>query len=313
MKIVTYITHSIVDAWNFREVHAEILRRRIPGVNVQICGTEQEFTEGLRGADVVLTWTFRQEWFALAPRLKVISTPAAGKDYFHVVPPAGVTMLNGHFHGEIIAETVVAMILAMIRGLLRNATQFADLPWAREELSPSLRTLRGSNVTILGFGHIGRWIGRLIKPFGTTSIWGMTRHGNASFPDWFTENDRIFTASELDVRLCETDHLVLALPSTTGTDGIVGEHELALLPKGATVTNVGRGNALNEAALIKSLRDGHLGGAVLDVFAEEPLDEHSPLMSCPNLWRLPHASAIAPNYLSLYSEEVSKDLVAVLG
>ena len=312
MKIATYITHTIVDAWNFREEHAEIIRRRIPDADIRICSTEQEFMAALQDADVVLTWTFRQEWFALAPNLKVISTPAAGKDYFHVVPPAHVKMLNGHFHGEIIAETVVAMILGMIRGLLPNATQYAELPWARAELSPKLRTLRGSNVTILGFGHIGRWIGRLLKPFGTKSIWGMTRHGDAPVPEWFTANDKIFTNGELETRLCETEHLVLALPSTTGTDGMVGAKELGLLPKGATVTNIGRGNALDEAALIQSLRIGHLGGAVLDVFTKEPLDAQSPLLSCPNLWRLPHASAIAPNYLSLYSEEVSGELEAAL-
>ena len=311
MKIITYITHSIVEPWHFKPEHAAIIKKELPDAEIVICESEEEFVAALPTAEVVLTWVFRQEWFAVSPRLRVISTPAAGKDYFHVVPPGNVTMLNGHFHGEIIAETVVGMILGIIRGLLPNATQFSHEPWARKELSPKLRTLRGSNVTILGFGNIGRWIGRLLKPFGTQSIWGMTRHVDSPRPDWFTEHDSIFTIDTLDERLRVTNHLIMALPSTTGTDGLVGSHELELLPKDATVTNIGRGNSLDEAALVSCLKKGHLAGAVLDVFSKEPLEGDSVVLTCPNLWTLPHASAIAPNYLSLYASEVAKDILRV--
>ena len=309
-NIAVFINHTTVAPWQFMPRHAAIIEKAIIGSHVVICHDETAFLEALQTADAALAWTFRQEWFNKAARLRVLSTPAAGKDYFHVVPPASVTMLNGHFHGEIIAETVVGMILSMIRGILPNATNFHDNPWARQELTPMMRPLRNATVTILGFGHIGRWIGQLVKPFGTHII-GICRHADAPRPVYFEDSDIIATTDSLAALLPQTDHLVLALPGTTGTTHIIGREQLALLPDYATVTNIGRGNAIDEAALIERLSAHKLLGAVLDVFAHEPLPANDPLRSCPNLWTLPHASAIADNYLDLYAAEIAQDLLSL--
>ena len=114
----------------------------------------------------------------------------------------------------------------------------------------------------------------------------------------------------MDAYLPETDHLILALPGTTGTTGIVDARRLALLKPGATVTNIGRGNAIVADALAEALESGHLAGAFLDVFPEEPLPASSPLMHVRNLWRLPHACAIADNYLDLYVADFVRQLKA---
>ena len=308
MNIATFITHSLVPPWHFQTRHADLLRQLIPSADVTVCHHQDEFAQALRDADVALAWVFRQEWFDAAPRLRVLSTPAAGKDYFHVTPPPTVTMLNGHFHGEIIAETVVGMLLGMTRAILPAATTYAGLPWPRAELTPLMRTLRGASVTILGFGHIGRWIGRLLKPFGTT-LRGLVRHPEtAPVPDWFDGDDALFGPDRLDAVLPLTQHLILALPSTTGTDRLLDARRLALLPQDATVINVGRGNAIDEDALLDALRARRLLGAALDVFAHEPLPAADPIRSCPRLWTLPHASAIADNYLELYVRELAVDL-----
>ena len=308
-KISTYLVHGMVAAWHFTEGQAEHLRRLLPGTAVKVCGTADEFAENVRDSDAVLTWTFRQEWFDGASRLKILSTPAAGKDYFTVEPPSGVWMMNGQFHGEIIAESVVGMLLGMERGILPAMTEYAALPWPRRELAPRMRVLRGSTAMILGFGNIGRWIGKMLKPFGLR-ILGVSRHRDAERPEWFTGGDLCMDVGQMDAYLPETDHLILALPGTTGTTNMVNARRLALLKAGATVTNIGRGNAVEATALTAALENGHLAGAFLDVFPQEPLSISSPLMKTRNLWRLPHACAIAGNYLDLYVEDFVRQLKA---
>lgn len=306
-KISTYLVHDLVPAWHFTERQADHLRKLLPGTVVKVCGTAEEFADNVRDSDAALTWTFRQEWFDGAARLKILSTPAAGKDYFTVEPPSCVWMMNGQFHGEIISESVVGMLLAMERGILPAMTEYADLPWPRKELAPRMRVLRGTTAMILGFGNIGRWIGKILKPFDLR-ILGVSRLHNAARPEWFTEGDLCLDVEQMDAFLPETDHLILALPGTTGTTGMVDGRRLQLLKAGATLTNIGRGNAVVAEALVSSLESGHLSGAFLDVFPEEPLPSSSPLMKTRNLWRLPHACAIADNYLDLYVEDFVRQL-----
>ena len=85
------------------------------------CRSEREFLDALPRAAAVAVWRFRQEWFALAPRLRAVCTPAAGRDYFRVVPPPGVEMRYGGFHGAIMGETAAACVLALSHGVLRHA------------------------------------------------------------------------------------------------------------------------------------------------------------------------------------------------
>ncbi len=152
-----------------------------------------------------------------------------------------------------------------------------------------------------------QYIGKMLKPFGT-HIDGMRRNLNLPVPDWFTPEDQLFDETTLDTKLPQADHLILCLPKSPETDGILDCRRIALLPAHATVSNFGRGNAIDVDALEKALRQQRLKAAFLDVFPEEPLPENSPLMSCPNLWRLPHLSAAAPNYLDLFIQDFVRQL-----
>ena len=109
----------------------------------------------------------------------------------------------------------------------------------------------------------------------------------------------------LDRALPQADHLILVLPSDTGTDNLIDARRLALLPARAVVYNVGRGNCLDERALARALKAGALRGACLDVFKEEPLTRASPLAGdLPGLVRLPHSSAFDDSYMDLFVDEV---------
>lgn len=279
----------------------------LPGYEIKLCQSQDEFQVVLRQAQIAITWNFHQEWLAAAKKLRVISTPAAGKDYFSLCLPPHIESWNGRFHGQIIAETAVGALLAMCRGLFAANVTMAGQSWARTAISPLQTTLRGSRVTILGFGKIGQQIGKVLKPH-RAAIAGMRRNMQQPAPSWFTAEDYIFSEKELEDKLPQTDHLILCLPRSKETDQMLDHRRIALLPKHVTVSNFGRGNAIDIEALQEALYQQRLRGAFLDVFPEEPLPENSPLLDCPNLWRLPHLSAVAPDYLDLFIEDFVKQI-----
>jgi len=164
-----------------------------------------------------------------------------------------------------------------------------------------MTTLRGASITVLGFGNIGGWIGRLAKPFGVR-VTGVGRRV-PDRPDWFDDDDRAVSVDGLDAALPTTAYLVAPLPGPPEPDRILDARRLALLPPHAVVVNVGRGNAIDEAALVDALRDGMIDAACLDVFEQEPLPADSPLRALPNAFLMPHASAVAPSYLDRFVDE----------
>lgn len=299
--IAVFLRHQSVSCWQMTSAQGQRLEELMPGYRVVLCADEEDFVRQLSRARIAITWRCRQQWLDQASRLQILATPAAGKDYFTVTLPPGVVLLNGQFHGELMAETAVGAILALYRGILPAVSQYAAEPWPRTELSRRMRPLRGSHIGILGFGHIGQAIGGLLKPFGVR-ITGFRKNPQLPAPDWFVPGeDACFGPSELDRVLPALEHIVLTLPRSPDTDNILDARRLALLPRHASVSNFGRGNAIELPALLQALRTGQLSGAFLDVFPREPLDQaDAELLSCPNLWHLPHLSAVADNYLDLF-------------
>lgn len=306
MKIHSMVVfqESQVPYFQVKARHVARLRAAYPDAEVKWCRTKKSFVQALPGAQVALTWAFRQEWFALAPNLRRVATPAAGRDFFTLTPPPQVKVRYGTHHGPIMAETVVGLMLAFNRGLFtayRHQLQ-GDL-WPRQALF-RVRLLAGTHAVIVGFGRIGETIGRRLKPFGVR-ITGVRRTVPRRRPAWFREEDAVVPVSRLDEALRQADHVILVLPSDTGTDRLMDAARLARLPKRSVVYNVGRGNCIDEAALAKALKSGALRGACLDVFAQEPLTAASPLAkNLPGLVRLPHSSAFAETYMDRFLDEV---------
>lgn len=291
------------DLPSLEDRHVERLRREMPGVDWRYCRGEAEFVAALPAARAVAVWRFRKEFLDLAPNLTLIATPSAGREWIEVSSGPGLTVAFGSFHGEIIAETVLAFVLAFARGI-KNCIdlQWRRDPWPRARVLADMRTLRGSHAVILGFGHIGKWIGRLLKPFGVR-LTGVNRT-DMTRPDYFDAGDRVVGMAGLDAELPRADHLILSLPGTSGTDGIIDACRLALLGGEACVYNVGRGNAIELPALVEALQAGRVRGAGLDVFPREPLAADAPIRDCPNVIIMPHTSAFAPNYIDLHLDEL---------
>lgn len=294
----------------FRPTDAQIARfDRILPANadrpVRVCRNEAEFVSLLPQATAVFVWSFKQEWFALAPGLRHVCTPAAGRDYFRVTPPPEVEMHYGSFHGAIMGETALGAMLACAHGLLQSASAMRaplNAAWPRDDFAAA-RRLAGSTVLILGCGYIGSALAKMLKPFGTRTI-GVTRSGRA------VEDAEAAPVSKLDELLPLVDHVVCFLPSGKETDGLLGAARFARFKPSAFLYNFGRGNAIDEAALAGALNERRLAGAVLDVFSSEPLAADSPLRSARNCFLYPHASAFAPDYLDLYFDKVAAAMAA---
>jgi len=159
----------------------------------------------------------------------------------------------------------------------------AERRWVRDL---SIRSIRGCRATLLGTGDIGRETAARLRAFGPKTIVGVNRSGR----DAGGAFDRTLPVSALDDVLSGTDLLVMSLPDTPETRGILDARRLALLPGDAFLVNVGRGSALDQAALAEQLRSGRLSGAALDVFAREPLPPEDALWDCPRLLITTHVA-----------------------
>ncbi len=303
IPLAVWLTHPVVPCWTLDARQIRRLKAELPQARVVVCRDEAAFQRALPQMQVAMVWRFRPEWLPQAPRLEWIATPSAGRDYFQAARP-GLELTYGSFHGRIMGETAAAMVLAVNRGLLANReAQAKGNLWPRDVLGGVMRTLAGTHAVIVGFGNIGRWVGHYLKPFGVR-ITGVRRHPRAApRPGYFEPGDRIAGMARLDALLPTADHLILVLPGTPETDGLMDAARLARLPPHAAVYNLGRGNVIDEAALARALARGRLRAAALDVFREEPLPAGSPLRTAPNTLLLPHASAISPEYLDLYLDE----------
>ena len=308
--ILVFLENPLSD---FRPTEAQVerFRRALPAnadLPIRLCRSEAEFVHCLPEATAALVWRFRQEWFDLAPRLRHVATPAAGRDYFRVTPPPTVTMHYGTFHGAIMAETALGAVLAMAHGLLPFATAMKDGAgaWPRPALDATAHRLALDTVTVLGCGHIGGTFATLVAPLAK-KVHGIHRTWNDGRARPGEARDAIVhrPIESLDEILKETDHLVCFLPSGPETDRLLDDRRLGLLKPTACVYNFGRGNLIDEDALARRLSDGRLGGAVLDVFREEPLPADSPLRTAPRCYLYPHASAFSPDYLDLWFSRVA--------
>lgn len=280
------------------------LRKAFPTAKVTWCHTKLSLLKVLPQAQVVVSWAFRQAWFAHAPKLRRLVNPSAGRDLFPITPPPRVKVRYGTHHGAIMAETVIGLMLAFERGLFdAYRLQLQGDLWPDEVLF-GLKQLSGKHAVIVGFGHIGQKIGELLKPFGVR-VTGVRRDVSHPRPAWFCDGDCVEAVTRLDAVLPKADHVILVLPSDTGTDRLFDARRLKRLSKHAVLYNVGRGNCVDENALAEALKSGALRGACIDVFAREPLTADSPLaQNLPGLVRLPHAAAFSDQYMDRFIDDV---------
>lgn len=281
MKPILLIWLAFREVADFTATRGQVARwaEEVPELEVVFAESQEAFVRNLSKATYVMTFRFSEAWLPLTYRVKWMATPAAGRELLGARIPDRIRLTHGTFHGALMAETAVGMLLAVRRGLLPGLGLCGpEAPWPKT--LPGRCAIAGSRATIVGYGHIGKAIGAKLKALGV-AVTGVT-HANLG---------------ELDALLAQTDALFLALPATAETDNLLDARRLALLPRHAVLVNVGRGNALDEEALAGALGRGDLHAAFLDVMKEEPYPADGPLRQAPRCYLLPHASAFSPDYL----------------
>ena len=219
--------------------------------------------------------------------LKWFCTPSAGVEPYtpdEIYPNPDVMLTNSAgAYGITISEHILMVTLMLLRRMPAFQQVVAERRWVR---TMPMRSICGSTVTVLGTGDIGTNFARRAKALGAKAIYGVRRSRKAGDPCF----DAMYGMDELNGILPKTDILVMALPATAETVGVLSRERIALLPRHAIVVNVGRGSAIDQDALIDALNSGSIAGAALDVMVPEPLPVDHPLWDAKNILITPHIS-----------------------
>jgi len=258
----------------------------------------------LAEAEVLFGFIPPQNITVRAPNLKWFQATSAGIDrhrdteiWRSRVPITGVSGI----HATPIGEFVLGLMLMFVKDTPRSFQMKQKREWQR--YSP--RTLRGKTVGIVGLGHIGGEVARLSKAFGMKVI--ATRRSTKK--EGKARNvDLLLPQSRMKEMLGESDFVVLCVPLTPETRHIIGEAELNAMKSTAYIINIGRGNLIDEEALIRALDEKRIAGAGLDVAAVEPLPEESRLWDFDNVILSPHVSGGMEDYMLRAAELFCENL-----
>ncbi|MGW3623624.1 D-2-hydroxyacid dehydrogenase [Streptomyces sp. NPDC000880] len=261
-------------------------------LKVRIAETREEALELLPGAEAAFG-TLDPDLLAAAPQLRWLQAPMAAPPpgYFFeelVAHPVEVTNFRGIYNDHV-ATHAVAMVLALARGLHRYARQQADGAWVRHLDDSDVVHLPEATAVVVGVGGIGAEIGRMLNAFGVTVL-GVDPQ-RESPPEGVRS---MHSPAELDTLLPRADVVVLTLPHTPESEGLINDERLALLPPRALLVNIGRGPTVSLDAVCAALDSGRLGGVGLDVFEIEPLPADHPLWRHPKAIVTPHVAVVGP-------------------
>ena len=245
----------------------------------------ENFAEAMRTAEVLMCWDLPTENLAVvAPNLKWIHIIGAGVE--HLCPmdwvPEGVVVTNNKG-----AQAIKAGDFALMAVLMLHSRIPAIVTNQRRKVWNSLYAtpVEGTTVLIVGVGSLGGGAADRLHGAGLR-VFGISRHGKPR-----PSVERMGTPGDLDTFLPEADHVLVCVPATPETAGLIDRDRLRLLKPGAGLINIGRAATVDYDAVVELLESGHLSGAILDVFDPEPLPADSSLWTAPNLMVMPHISA----------------------
>lgn len=259
------------------------------GLRVSFASDDAGFAAAMRTADVLITWAkeIAARFPCEAPRLKWVMATSAGLDRlapFDMLPPAVALLNNSGAHAQKAGEWGLMAVLMLANRMPALMTAQRAGRW--EPLFG--HSIAGRTAVIVGLGDLGGTIATRCAALGMTVI-GCSARG-APHPACA----RVVAPSDLDTVLPGADVLVLAMPLTAATRGMITRGLLSLLPLRAGVVNLARGGVIDQDALCDMLEAGRLSGAVLDVFDPEPIPPGHRLWRTPNLVITPHVSSDDP-------------------
>ena len=237
-------------------------------------------------ADVAACWYPPEDLLQICPKLKLLQAVSAGVDHIpEILMQAGIPVCRVVDEGQKqgMLEYVLWGVLHYQRDFDKALAQQADKVW---KLHPQRRSGK-MRIGVMGLGQLGSYLAERLTELGyPVSGWSRSEKHIAQVSCFWGDEDKAEFLSRCDL-------LVNLLPLTPATDSILNQSLFEQLPEGAVVMNCGRGEHLNEADLVHAVESGHLRGAVLDVFPQEPLDQDNPLWTTPGIVVTPHMASAA--------------------
>lgn len=273
--------------------------------------TEAEMIREAADADFVVSGVEVPEAvFRAAKRAKFVQYMSSGYGQLplETLDELGIPVAQMKTHSISVGEHAITLLLTVLRRIPASMRLLREGKWRPDLDETSYGELYGKTVGIVGLGNIGRWIGRIVSQgFGAQVIY----YDRAEIP--MTVAELIPAAPvPLDELMSRADVVCLSLPLNDGSAGLIGREQLALMKPSGVLVNVGRGEVLDEAALIEALREGRIAGAGLDVYAREPLDTASELLSLPNAVCTPHMAGVGWENVQRRIATVWRNIHAVL-
>lgn len=264
--------------------HKVTLEAAAPEASFTYTSPDDATDEEVAAADVIVG-NLAADRLSAAARLRLIQLNSAGYDNYAAagtLPASAALCCATGAYGQAVSEHLFASVLAVMKKLsgyrdLQRSRRWGDLGEVR---SPA-----GANVLVLGAGDIGTHIATLFAAVGS-HVTGVRRSSAATEAPF----ERMATMDELAELLPEADVVTSVLPSTPQTRGLADAGFFARMKEGSIFANAGRGDLVNQSALLSALQSGHLAGAALDVCTPEPLPGDDALWTAPNLLLTPHIS-----------------------
>ena len=287
---------------------AEALAAAAPSARLLVVSSAAEGEAHLAAAEVVILADRLRPAYLRAPRLRWLHIIGAGVDGFSIAGLRDAPVLVTHkAEASIVpmAEHVLAQILLIARRALEYRALQAERRWVRHGEWPSndLIELAGKTLGIVGLGRAGLAIARRARAFDLRVI-GTKRQTEVRLPHVAA----IYPPERLREMLSAADFVAITAPLTDATQGLIGEPELRAMKRTAYLINISRGPIIQEAVLVRALREGWIAGASLDVFEHEPLVPASPLWELPNTIITPHCGGVGPNLGRDSAAEVAANL-----
>jgi phosphoglycerate dehydrogenase-like enzyme len=255
----------------------------------------------LKDAEVMFGFRLPKDVLKRAPEVKWIQMMTAGVERYldADMVKSDVVITNASGLAAIpIAEWLMNVMLMFARQMPRYFKNKEDVRWERYPAA----VLRGKTVGIIGLGAIGSETAHRAQAFGMKVIGCRRSQRRARYCDAMVPRERL---PEL---LHESDYVIIAVPWTPETAGMIGAMELSAMKPSAYLLNIGRGDIINEPELIKALETKQIAGAGLDVFSQEPLPPTSPLWKLPNVIMTPHIAGSMEDYIGQACDLFVKNL-----
>ncbi len=273
---------TLLCAMPLAECHREVLRKKLPDTEILYGGYMKTPAEFVRRAQVIFG-NVLPEYLKEAEKLEWVQLGSAGADEYVPAVPERIILTNATGgYGETISEHILAMLLMLQKKLHLYHDNMRAGIWKKRG---DVLSIAGSVCLILGMGDIGGRFGEKAKMLGAYIIG--VRRSDMRKPVYC---DELYTMDSLDELLPRADSVVMALPNTPATQGVIDRRRLTLMKETCILINVGRGSAVIKEDLIDALNSDGIWGAGLDVAYPEPLPQDDPLWRAKNLIITPHTS-----------------------